>query len=147
MMPSLALGIAFGRLGCFFNGCCFGLPGHTGLCVVFPEESLAGSVFPHTHIHPTQLYETTAMLILFAGLLLFDRKPRAIGLLTGLFLLVYGAWRYYVEGIRWYESSMILAQSDAMRFTLSQLISVIMVIVGIVFILKARKPPPQELSS
>ena len=56
-IPATALGIAVGRLGCFFNGCCFGMPAHEPWCVVFPPDSLAGEVFPGTCVHPTQLYE------------------------------------------------------------------------------------------
>ncbi len=46
MVPSLALGIAFGRLGCFMNGCCFGNVCDLPWSVVFPDSSLAGSVYP-----------------------------------------------------------------------------------------------------
>jgi phosphatidylglycerol---prolipoprotein diacylglyceryl transferase len=146
LMPSLALGIAVGRLGCFFNGCCPGSPSDCAWCVVFPVESLAGSIYPHTAIHPTQLYETLAMLVVFAYLLWFDRKPRPLGMLTAMFLMLYGVWRFYLEGLRWYEESMILTQFGDMRFTVSRLISAIMVVVGIILILKMRgNPPPKEV--
>jgi phosphatidylglycerol:prolipoprotein diacylglycerol transferase len=136
LMPSLALGIAVGRLGCFFNGC----------CVIFPVDSLAGSIYPHTAIHPTQLYETVAMLVVFAYLLWFDRKPRPLGMLTAMFLILYGVWRFYLEGLRWYEESMILTQIGDMRFTVSRLISAIMVVVGVFLFLKVRgNPPPKEV--
>jgi phosphatidylglycerol:prolipoprotein diacylglycerol transferase len=147
LIPSLTLGIAFGRLGCFFNGCCFGLPGSTPLCVVFPSESLAGSVYPRTLIHPTQLYEVSAMLVLFAFLLWFDRRPRATGLLTGMFLILYGVWRFFVEGLRWYEESMIIGMLGDSRFTLSRLITVGMVLVGLFLIWKVRAKPGGEIST
>jgi phosphatidylglycerol:prolipoprotein diacylglycerol transferase len=146
LMPSLALGIAIGRLGCYFNGCCFGMPAEYGWCVIFPESSLAGSIYPETHIHPTQLYETLAMLGVFGFLLLFDRKARPTGLITGLFLSFYGIWRFFVEGLRWYEEGMILGEIGDLRFTVSRLISTIMVLVGILLILKVRgNPPPEEV--
>jgi phosphatidylglycerol:prolipoprotein diacylglycerol transferase len=139
LVPSLTLGIAIGRIGCFLNGCCFGIPTAVPWACVFPEESLAGSIFPHRHIHPTQLYETAAMLILFAWLLYYDTKPRVTGAVTAQFLLYYGIWRFFVEGLRWYESGMILTQSDGFQFTLSRLISLCMVLAGIYLMIRAHK--------
>ncbi len=144
LIPSLALGIAFGRMGCFLNGCCPGSPGEFGWCMVFPESSLTGSIYPNIHVHPTQLYETLAMLVVFAVLLLFDRKPRPLGMLTGLFLVLYGVWRFYLEGMRWYEEGMILTSFGDMQFTLSRLISAGMVIVGIFLYLKVKGNSPVE---
>ncbi|MCL4305352.1 prolipoprotein diacylglyceryl transferase [bacterium] len=134
MIPSLALGIAFGRIGCFLNGCCFGTECHAPWGVEFPTSSLAGSVFPHMSIHPTQLYEALAMLALFGFLLWRDRVPLREGVLTGWFLALYGLWRYYVEGLRWYESGMVFGQLGAHRITFSRIISVLMVVAGIYLI-------------
>ncbi|MCC6477130.1 prolipoprotein diacylglyceryl transferase [bacterium] len=138
LIPSLALGIAFGRVGCFLNGCCFGHACSVPWGVVFPESSLAGSVYPHQHIHPTQIYETLAMLCLFAFLLWFDRKPRAEGVVTGVFLVLYGVWRYYVEGLRWYEEGMILSRIGDHLLTFSRVISLAMIVAGIYLLM--RKP-------
>ncbi len=136
-VPSLALGIAIGRIGCFFNGCCFGLPSDLPWACTFPSYSLAGDVFSGVHVHPTQLYETIYMLLVFAYLLLRDRKPRPRGELTGWFLLLYGVGRFLIEMLRWYESEMIMISSP--RFTLSQLISAAMAVTGAALILWARK--------
>lgn len=131
MIPSLALGIAFGRVGCFLNGCCFGNTCGLPWGVVFPESSLAGSVYPHQHIHPTQLYEALAMLVLFAVLLWRDRTSLREGVLTGWFLVLYGVWRYFVEGLRWYEEGMIFGSLGDHRITFSRVISLAMIVVGI----------------
>ncbi|MBI3039031.1 prolipoprotein diacylglyceryl transferase, partial [bacterium] len=50
----LPLGIAFSRVGCFLNGCCYGIPCDYPWGVVFPKIS------PQTPLHPTQLYESLA---------------------------------------------------------------------------------------
>lgn len=146
LIPSTALGIAIGRIGCFFNGCCFGEPTALPWCVVFPEGSLAGYVYPQTCIHPTQLYEALYMLVVFAALLLYDRKPRATGLLTGIFLAAYGVGRFFIESLRWYENEMILLQSGTVRVTISQIISAAMVVCGIALILRSRGQKPSALS-
>jgi phosphatidylglycerol:prolipoprotein diacylglycerol transferase len=137
-MPSLALGVAIGRLGCFFNGCCFGLPAHVPWCVHFPPESLAGYVYPHACIHPTQIYEALVMLLTFGALLWFDRTPRPTGQPTGIFLLIYGLWRFYNESLRWYEADMIVLDTGGFRLTVSQVISGLMVAAGLYLLLTRR---------
>ncbi|MBU0691132.1 prolipoprotein diacylglyceryl transferase [bacterium] len=144
LIPSLALGIGIGRIGCFLNGCCPGSPGECTWCMVFPEESLTGSIYPHIHVHPTQLYETVAMFCVFGFLLWFDRKPRPLGMLTGLFLVLYGVWRFYLEGLRWYEEGMIVTNIGDMRITVSRVISAAMVIAGVFLYLKVKNKPPVE---
>lgn len=135
-VPSLALGIAIGRIGCFFNGCCFGLPSDLPWACSFPPESLAGDVYPGIHVHPTQLYETVYMLLVFAFLFWRDRKPLTKGMLTGWFLLLYGVGRFFIEMLRWYESEMVLMTSP--RFTISQLISLALVLAGIILLVRSR---------
>jgi phosphatidylglycerol:prolipoprotein diacylglycerol transferase len=139
-VPSLALGIAIGRIGCFFNGCCFGLPSDLPWACVFPPNSLAGEIYPGVHVHPTQLYESVYMFLVFIGLMIAGRERLALGLLTGMFLMLYGIGRFFIEMLRWYESEMILIRSP--RFTISQLISLGMVAVGIYLIVRSRRRPP-----
>jgi phosphatidylglycerol:prolipoprotein diacylglycerol transferase len=61
MAPSLALGQAFGRLGCLAAGCCYGRPAPPGfpLALRFPPESLAPSGLP---LWPVQIFESVALL-------------------------------------------------------------------------------------
>lgn len=146
MVPSLALGIAFGRIGCFLNGCCFGNECDLPWGVVFPESSLAGSVYPHVHIHPTQLYESIAMVMLFLFLLWRDRTPLGKGVLTGTFLILYGIWRYYVEGLRWYEDGMIFGHIGDHRITFSRIISAAMVVIGVYLISRKSEPDSPQPS-
>ncbi len=135
-VPSLALGIAIGRIGCFFNGCCFGLPTELPWAVHFPADCVAGGVFPHIGIHPTQLYETLYMLSVFSLLLLLDRKPSKLGKITGWFLVLNGAGRFLVETLRWYEDSMVLWQGESFRFTFSQSISLCLIAAGIFLLVR-----------
>ena len=69
--PYAALGHAIGRIGCFFNGCCYGKTVETGLGVTFPGDSAARI--------PVQLYESTALIVLF----LFSKSFRAKKLSRG----------------------------------------------------------------
>ena len=94
----------FGRIGCFFAGCCFGKPCSPSnfLAVTFPKNSI-----PYNHlggnypIHPTQLYEALGEgLLLFLILSWFASKPRLKGEISGLFLLLYGFIRFLIEFVR-----------------------------------------------
>ncbi len=94
--PSVALGHAFGRLGCFFNGCCYGKACDLPWAVRFPAGHLAHS-FP---VHPTQLYEVAGNLAIFTGLMLYYRHRRFPGQVWWLYLFTYGALRFTIEFFR-----------------------------------------------
>jgi phosphatidylglycerol:prolipoprotein diacylglycerol transferase len=106
--PALALGIAFGRIGCFFNGCCFGgvCPADWPLAAIFPPgspPSLAhgDGLHPSPTLHPTQIYSSIqgailALLLWFAGGPLAARPGRTFALFLGL----YSIGRSLVESIR-----------------------------------------------
>jgi len=71
---------AFGRLGCFCAGCCYGAPWRGPWAVSFPKGSIAflDPAIPHidggtTPLHPTQLYEAAGLLVVFLTLLGFRR--------------------------------------------------------------------------
>ncbi len=129
--PSFALGLSVGRIGCFLNGCCFGTPCHLPWCVIFPAYSPAGSMFPRTSIHPTQLYASFYGFIIFIVLLFLDRQKRPDGFLLSIFMMLYGLSRFLVDYVRYYESSV---QFDllGMVFTINQAIVLIIFLFGVV---------------
>lgn len=92
LIPYVAIAQAVGRLGCFFNGCCYGRPTTGPWGVLFPGEALAR--------HPTQLYESAALLVLAAALLRRARQPIAAGTQLAWYGVGYGAWRFAVEFLR-----------------------------------------------
>lgn len=106
--PALAIGIAFGRLGCFLNGCCWGGVCDPGfpLAVIFPASSPPALAFgdglgASPPLHPTQIYSTVQGVIL-CGLLWVaagrwaDRPGRTFALFLGL----YSIGRSVIESIR-----------------------------------------------
>lgn len=139
LVPSLAIGIALGRIGCFFNGCCFGNPTDLPWGCVFPDGSFAGAVYPHMHVHPTQLYDMALMVLIFIGLLRYDRRSHAHGKTFALFLIAYGVARFWVEGLRWYEPEMIVGFIGPMRITVSRILSALMFFGGILLWIYAGK--------
>jgi phosphatidylglycerol:prolipoprotein diacylglycerol transferase len=107
--PSLAIGQAIGRIGCFLNGCCFGKPVSWG--IKFPPGSFASyeqfsqglikSVNEYSlPIHPTQLYHSFTALIIFLILILVRRKKKFNGELFFLYLLLYAITRSAIQFLR-----------------------------------------------
>ena len=135
LAPTFALGIALTRIGCFLNGCCFGQPGDLPWCMKFPINSPAGSILQNTHIHPTQLYSSLYGFIILGVILLLDRKKRPDGLLLSVFFMLYGAARFLIDFVRYYEDSV---QFDffGIALTFNQAISFILFIIGLIFFLK-----------
>ncbi|MGE4158113.1 MAG: prolipoprotein diacylglyceryl transferase [Planctomycetota bacterium] len=101
MIPSLALGHAFGRVACFLEGCCFGIPTLLPWGVSYGEGSHLHQRCPHYPIditvHPTQLYEALGLFLIawVLGAFLMSNKWR--GRLLWLYLLSYGLLRFVVE--------------------------------------------------
>ena len=118
LIPSVAIGHFFGRLGCFAAGCCWGAVSHSHVpwLAKFPPASLAYQAFAGRAnsgeliapdrlttmpVHPTQLYESLGELALFA-LLVFVVRPnkRFHGQVFATWLMVYAVLRTVVELFR-----------------------------------------------
>jgi phosphatidylglycerol:prolipoprotein diacylglycerol transferase len=98
--PSLALGQAIGRIGCFFAGCCYGQPTSTlnPLAVVFPQNSQAPAGVP---LWPTQLMESVGLVFLFAFLLhILKKANKPNGLVCSIYLAGVGLLRFVVDFYR-----------------------------------------------
>lgn len=138
--PALAIGIAFGRIGCYFNGCCFGTPTDLPWGIVFPHGSAAGYIFPGMHIHPTQLYATLYNLALFFALLWAEQRFRTFpGFTWSLFMSGYGILRFSNELLRYHEQGLRLISWEGGFITVSQIVSLVMVLAGILLYIWARR--------
>ncbi len=137
--PSVALGIFLVRIGCFLNGCCFGKPSQLPWAMVFPHDSPAGSVFPHTPIHPTQLYSSVYGLIIFGLLLFLERFKKFDGFTFWLLLAFYAAARFSVDFVRYYENSMILFEIGKVPLLFNQGVCVILFVLAVTMLLLLRK--------
>ena len=91
VIPCVVLGHAVGRLGCFANGCCAGIPTRAWWGVQFP-----GTV---ERVVPTQVLESASLVVLFLVLRALQRPAvlRAPGRLFGIYLVGYGLIRWTVE--------------------------------------------------
>ncbi|MDZ7314984.1 MAG: prolipoprotein diacylglyceryl transferase [candidate division KSB1 bacterium] len=133
MIPTVGLGIFITRIGCFLNGCCFGLPcnGHHPICVTFPLDSPAGGVFPNQPLIPTQLYSSLYGLMIFGLLLWAERYKWFDGFLFSLFLILYGISRFTIDIFRYYEESTIVLNMRTLGLTINQLLSIAFIVAGV----------------
>jgi phosphatidylglycerol---prolipoprotein diacylglyceryl transferase len=129
----IPLGHAFGRIGCFFYGCCYGRDSDAWCAVTFPMGS--PSWFEHgrrmVSVLPTQLFEAAALLALFAVLVVVYRKSRRYT--AGLYLMGYAAIRFGMEYLRGDPRAAVGP------FSISQTISIVMFALGLAFVACSRR--------
>ena len=100
--PGIALGHAFGRIGCLAAGCCYGKPTTMPWGITFTNpwaHDFSGTPLGHP-LHPTQLYEFFAEVINFAFLYWLCKRKNFEGQIIALFMIVYGCERFIFEFFR-----------------------------------------------
>jgi phosphatidylglycerol---prolipoprotein diacylglyceryl transferase len=136
--PSLAVGAAFGRLGCFLNGCCYGDVCHLPWAVTFPRASspwnhqatlglISESASRSLPVHPTQIYSAIDGFLLLFLLSAYYPLRRRDGEVMALLMVTYPVTRFLIERLRSDEPGLILG------LTVSQGISVALFTGGLVF--------------
>jgi phosphatidylglycerol:prolipoprotein diacylglycerol transferase len=99
--PSIALGYAFGRLGCLMNGCCYGRACSLPWAITFPPghetHPLGGVAVP---VHPTQIYDALLSLAFYGVLEALYRRKKFEGQVFGVYLVGYALLRSFVEMFR-----------------------------------------------
>lgn len=97
ILPSVALGQGFGRIGCFLAGCCYGIETDGWLAVTFTNSDYAPNGVP---LVPTQLISSALNFLNFIALVLISRRSRKSGIVTVCYLLFYSAGRFVIEFFR-----------------------------------------------
>lgn len=128
--PSLVLAHAFGRIGCFCAGCCYGMECDCAISVTFPEGAIAPAGIPRL---PTQLMESAFLFILSIVLVRMLKKEKVFGVVTSWYMILYGVWRFIIEFFRADERGFIGALST------SQFISIFAVAAGVVLLILVAK--------
>lgn len=140
--PALSIGYCLGRVGCFLVGDDYGRPTESWVGIAFPNglppttarylREFGAEVDPTLpadavlKVHPTQLYEAGAAILMFFVLTRLARRNPGSGVVFGAFLVLLGIERFLVEIVR--------AKDDRLigMFTVAQLISLILIVAGIV---------------
>jgi phosphatidylglycerol---prolipoprotein diacylglyceryl transferase len=139
LAPSVALGTAFGRVGCFLNGCCYGHPTTLPWGVVYPPDSFPGLEFGATPIHPAQLYNAVFGLGLFAVLWATRRRFTTPGVAFWTFIVAFALGRIVLDFFRAYEPRASVIAIGAIRLAESQLLSAAMAAFGLLMIARLRR--------
>ena len=133
--PGIALGNFFGRQGCFAAGCCWGTPTSLPWGVKFTELGHQITGVPiDVHLHPTQLYESFSMLIVFFFLLWLHKHKRFSGQVILLYALIYSVIRFMIEFVRDNKRSDLLGLTSLTGLSTSQLISILIGITALVLL-------------
>ena len=94
---AVILAQAFGRIGCFLAGCCYGAETDSAFHIVFTRSNFAPNNVP---LIPTQLIMSAGDFLLFAFLMIYDKKKKNEGQVTGAYLTLYSLGRFAVEFFR-----------------------------------------------
>jgi len=144
--PGLAVGNFFGRQGCFAAGCCWGKPTTLPWGVKFTElgHEITG-VPTDTYLHPTQLYESFAMLLVFFFLLWLHKRKRFSGQVILAYALLYSMIRFAIEFVRDDPRGDIFGLTTLTGLSTSQMISLIIAISALIALILRRRANPVNL--
>jgi len=98
LAPAMALAHGFGRIGCFFAGCCYGRMCDLPWAVTFTHPLTLAR--PNVSLHPTQLYSSVMNFIIFGLLVWLSAKKPKAGIISVAYLCLYGCGRFIVECYR-----------------------------------------------
>lgn len=145
--PSIALGIGIGRIGCFLNGCCFGVVSEN-YGIKFPSVNMppvylqqlkdgliasgSSSTLP---VIPTQIYTSLYGFLIFFILLLMKKYKKYDGFLMLSFFILYSISRFIIEYFRFYESNYRVFN----LFTITQTILLGVILVSLLFMNTLKK--------
>jgi phosphatidylglycerol:prolipoprotein diacylglycerol transferase len=136
LAPLVPLGLGFGRIGNFINGELWGKPTDVAWGVLYQGQVL----------HASQLYEALLEgFVLFAILWWYSSKPRPYMAVSGLFLLLYGMFRFLIEFVRVPDAHLGYLFADWV--TMGQVLSAPMIIVGVVMLFMAYGRKSKEAAA
>ncbi len=138
--PGIAIGNFFGRQGCFAAGCCWGKPTSLPWGVQFTELGHEITGVPiDAHLHPTQLYESFAMLLVFLFLLWLHKHKRFNGQVILVYALLYSVIRFAIEFVRDDPRGDILGLTTLTGLSTSQMISLVIGIGALILLITRNR--------
>ncbi len=126
----LVLGQAFGRIGCFCAGCCYGSPSDCAIAVTYPPGGSAPAGVP---LLPTQLIESAFLFLLAISLVLLLKRKKPFGTVTGWYMVCYGVFRFVIEFFRSDDRGGVGTLST------SQFLGIFIVLGGVVLLTLVRR--------
>lgn len=139
--PGVILGQGIGRIGCFAAGCCWGKQCNLPWGVRFRSD-FAAPVPLNVTLHPAQLYECAADLIIFGLLYRYFLRPHRSGNVIALYLVLYSIARFIIEFFRYHEQGLFGP------FSITQWLALGLLALGIVILLRPKRavtPAPVQV--
>jgi phosphatidylglycerol:prolipoprotein diacylglycerol transferase len=127
--PALAIGYAIGRIACLLAGDDYGVPSNLPWAIAFPN----GVVPTNIKVHPTQIYESLIMALVFLMLWKLRKRPAPTGWLCSVGFILMGSERFLLEFIR------VTTPSPIPGFSIAQLMSLGIILAGIIKIIRLRR--------
>jgi len=132
--PSIAIGQAFGRIGCFMAGCCYGKPATVPWGVIFRNpNSIAPLNIP---LHPTQLYDSLSNISIFIILMILNARKKFNGQVFLWFLIMHSTARLLIERFRGDDRGIF----PGTVWTITQFISILILMfsISLLYYLKSK---------
>ncbi len=117
--PGIALGYMVGRLGCLMAGCCYGKPTDVAWAITFTDPAANFNVGTPLNValHPTQLYESAAGLVLLVAMLAIEKRPGGFpGRTFWSFAFMYSVLRFIIEFFRGDDRGLVLDMLSTSQF-------------------------------
>jgi phosphatidylglycerol:prolipoprotein diacylglycerol transferase len=140
--PGIALGHVTGRLGCLAAGCCYGKPTDVAWGIVFTNPLAYANVGTPLNValHPTQIYEAAAELVILILLLATEKKGRYFaGRTFWSYMFLYAVSRYVIEIYRGDPRGIVMGMST------SQFISVVLAPLSIAMLVWLARQGPEPV--
>jgi len=135
LAPGIALGHAFGRVGCLLNGCCFGRPTSLPWGIHFPGSHPTAAAA----VHPAQVYESLLNLVFFGALMWGFGRRKFPGQIFSIYLIGYALLRAFTE---WFRGDYdFISRPTAGAFTPGQSTSLLILAAGIALFFTLRPKP------
>ena len=137
LAPSLAIGYAFTRIGCFLNGCCYGHLTNLPWAMRFNDPAL-GTLTPPSH--PAQLYAFAANLAIFGILTRVEKLNQPRGFIFLAYLALYSAYRFLIEIVRKGATAEVVYAG----LTEAQIVSAVILAISLIPLFKLRVKIPKD---
>ncbi|MBO4678091.1 MAG: prolipoprotein diacylglyceryl transferase, partial [Lachnospiraceae bacterium] len=135
VLPAVALAQAFGRIGCFFAGCCYGRETDSCIGVTFHNSLYAPN---GVKLIPTQLISSAADLLHMAILLFIAKRTQKKGTVSACYIIFYSVGRFFIEMLRNDDRGSVGSLST------SQFYGIFSLILGVVVFIIAQKHKEPE---
>lgn len=139
-MPSVALGQAFGRIGCLLAGCCYGKPTESAFHIVFTHSEMIPDQLLNVPLVPTQILSASLDFLNFLFLITIAQKVKSRGQVGSLYLMMYSAGRFVLE---FYRGDLI--RGSVGRLSTSQFIAIFLELAGVLLFIYCGKKFPKSV--